>query len=76
MQSLFKQEVKKDVFKEEIHKLALVINELNGDKGKLQYKEFVKHSKYDEKKFKLLLIIKLMLLVQLMLRLFLIKLIV
>ena len=49
MQSLFKQEVKKDVFKEEIHKLALAINELNGDKGKLQYKELVKHSKYDER---------------------------
>ena len=54
MQSLFKQEVKKDVFKEEIHKLALAINELNGDKGKLQYKELVKYSKYDEKKFKTL----------------------
>ena len=54
MQSLFKQEVKKDVFKEEIHKLALAINELKGDKGKLQYKELVKYYKYDEKKFKTL----------------------
>lgn len=54
MQSLFKQEVKKDVFKEEIHKLALAINEFKGDKGKLQYKELVKYSKYDEKKFKIL----------------------
>ena len=54
MQSLFRQEVKKDVFKEEIHKLALAINELKGDKGKLQYKELVKYSKYDEKKFKTL----------------------
>lgn len=54
MQSLFKQEIKKDVFKEEIHKLALAINELKGDKGKLQYKELVKYSKYDEKKFKTL----------------------
>jgi len=53
MQSLFKQEVKK-VFKDEIHKLALVINELKGDKSKLQYKELVKYSKYNEKKFKTL----------------------
>jgi hypothetical protein len=42
MQAMFKQEIKKDVFKEEIHKLALAINELKGDKGKLQYKELVK----------------------------------
>ena len=54
MQSLFKQEVKKDVFKEKIHKLALTINELKGNKGKLQYKELVKYSKYDENKFKTL----------------------
>ena len=51
MQAMFKQEIKKDVFKEEIHKLALAINELKGDKGKLQYKELVKYSKLDEKKF-------------------------
>ena len=51
MQAMFKHEIKKDVFKEEIHKLALAINELKGDKGKLQYKELVKYSKLDEKKF-------------------------
>ena len=54
MQSLFKQEVKKEVFKDEIHKLALAINELKGDKGKLQYKELVKYSKLDKKQFKAL----------------------
>ncbi|MBQ6280112.1 MAG: hypothetical protein IJK72_01445 [Mycoplasma sp.] len=54
MQSLFKQEIKKEVFKDEIHKLALAINELKGNKGKLQYKELVKYSKLDKNQFKAL----------------------
>ena len=37
-----KHEVKKDVFKEEIHKSVLMTNELKCGKDKLQYKEFVK----------------------------------
>ena len=49
-----KHEVKKDVFKEEIHKSVLMTNELKCGKDKLQYKEFVKQSKLDEKKFKTL----------------------
>lgn len=73
---MFKQVVKKNLFREETHKLDLVINELKGDNGKLQYKEPVKYSKLDEKEFYKFWGIKIMVLVLLISRLFLTKLIV